>query len=255
MAEPLSFDRAWLKECPSTQDAALAEYAARGIPVAVATDNQTAGRGRLGRTWVSQTGAGLATSLALPVASLRAEEERAIGGELGRLDAARLALAGGLASAMTARELAPNAGVALRWPNDTVAGGITNKLGGCLVEIKGGVAVVGIGINVRQSQSDWASELRGRPVSLLMLGVDTTPAELFPLVCAQFESLIGRPSEDLARLWREMDCLVGSRARFRTPSGLVEGSVLDIDPFARIVLSSSGREVAIDSATASLVLD
>jgi len=102
-----------------------------------ATDNQTAGRGRYGRSWQSPPGSGLCLSLAhtfaLPPPNLPA-----------------LTLAIGLGAIETLRELKAMA-VQLKWPNDLIA--MDCKLGGILTESQaqpGGAmtVVTGIGLNI-----------------------------------------------------------------------------------------------------------
>ncbi|MCH8248776.1 MAG: biotin--[acetyl-CoA-carboxylase] ligase [Proteobacteria bacterium] len=117
-----------------------------------ATNNQTAGRGRHGKTWQSPPGTGLCLSAAYTFAS-RVEN----------LPALTLALGLG---AITALEELGAVNVKLKWPNDLVA--LDGKLGGILTEVQpqstSAVTVVtGIGVNVDLNdrhdfvtESDWA---------------------------------------------------------------------------------------------------
>lgn len=102
-----------------------------------ATTNQTAGRGRRGRRWVSPPGSSLCLSVAYtfdePPENLSA-----------------LTLAAGV-GAIAALEDAGAYGVSLKWPNDLILAG--SKLGGILTEAKtqaaGGCTVVtGVGVNL-----------------------------------------------------------------------------------------------------------
>ena len=115
-------------------------------PRALVAERQTAGRGRLGRTWESTPGASLTFSLAWPFAA--------------GIDLSGLSLAVGVALAET---LDPRPGAALRiglkWPNDLWLVGSAEpgrKLGGVLIETvargAGRVAVIGIGINLREQR-------------------------------------------------------------------------------------------------------
>lgn len=106
------------------------------VRVAV-TDNQTAGRGRHGRTWQSPAGSGLCLSMAYSFASSPA-------------DFPALTLAIGL-GAISALQSLGVGGVQLKWPNDLIV--MNGKLGGILTEAQtqsaGAVTVVtGIGLNV-----------------------------------------------------------------------------------------------------------
>ena len=121
----------------------LGRRAADLSPCLLVAEEQTAGRGRLGRDWVSQPGRSLTFSLALPLAPAQ------WGG---------LSLAVGVALA-EALEPAPAAAprLGLKWPNDlwlrdasAPAGG--RKLGGILIETVAvgsrRMAVIGVGLNV-----------------------------------------------------------------------------------------------------------
>ena len=124
----------WFAAIDSTNRVLLedgARGAAEGL-VAVA-DEQTAGRGRLGRAWVAPPGASLLVSVLLRP----------------QVDAERLALvtvAAGLAAVDAVRELA-GIEAGLKWPNDVVVA--DRKLAGILAEKVGAVVVVGMGLNVR----------------------------------------------------------------------------------------------------------
>ncbi|MBL8481600.1 MAG: biotin--[acetyl-CoA-carboxylase] ligase [Rhodocyclaceae bacterium] len=129
----------WLPVCAST-NSVLLEFPAPppGAPATVlVADAQSAGRGRRGRAWLSQPGAGLTFSLR------RSFDLPNMAGMTG------LSLVVGLAVAAALENLGA-AGLGLKWPNDIEAGGC--KLGGVLVELgsaQGAVwAVMGIGINL-----------------------------------------------------------------------------------------------------------
>lgn len=115
-------------------------------PCLLVAEEQTAGRGRLGRGWVSAPGRSLTFSLALPMAPM----------QWGGLS---LAVGVALADALDPLAAAPAAArLALKWPNDlwlhdaaAPAGG--RKLGGILIETVAvgtqRMVVVGVGLNVR----------------------------------------------------------------------------------------------------------
>ncbi len=117
--------------------------AGRTEPVLLVAEQQTAGRGRLGRAWTSGAGDSLTFSLGLPLAPS---------------DWSGLSLAVGVA---VAEALGP--GVSIKWPNDLWVGG--RKLAGILVETAGFAgqgggprqAVIGIGINIAPRPADGLS--------------------------------------------------------------------------------------------------
>lgn len=121
MAPPYSVRHA--EETDSTQDDARSAYEDR--PVLVVAARQRKGRGRSASEWVNAPRA-MAASLALRPA-WRTE------------DLPRLPLLAGLAAARVF-------GCDLKWPNDLMVG--DDKVGGILVEVSGGLAVVGLGLNL-----------------------------------------------------------------------------------------------------------
>ena len=138
LAERLGVPRVELyRSIPSTLDVAHL-LGAQGAPsgTVIVADEQTAGRGRLGRRWASAPGAGLwLTVIERPT-------------DLTALDV--LAVRVGLYAAETLDRLAGQP-VGVKWPNDLHAGG--RKLGGILIEIRWrgqspDWAAIGLGINV-----------------------------------------------------------------------------------------------------------
>ncbi len=124
----------WHAVCPSTQDVLRGSDLPEGA-VAVA-EQQTAGRGRSGRAWQSQTSAAILMSVLL-------RPERGI-------ELPQLSLVAGLA---VAEALAAEVGVTalIKWPNDVVIR--DRKVAGILLETDGDVVVCGIGINVNQDEA------------------------------------------------------------------------------------------------------
>jgi BirA family biotin operon repressor/biotin-[acetyl-CoA-carboxylase] ligase len=99
--------------------------------VAVAAE-QTAGRGRLGRTWIAPPGSSLLMSVLLRPASLP-------------MDRLHLTTAAVSMAAADAVALVADVRPTLKWPNDLLIG--DRKLAGVLTEVDGDAVVVGIGVN------------------------------------------------------------------------------------------------------------
>jgi BirA family biotin operon repressor/biotin-[acetyl-CoA-carboxylase] ligase len=140
---------------PSTNERVL-EGAARGAArgLTVACELQTAGRGRRGRSFVSDPGLGVWCS-----ALLDSPQDLAT--------APRLSLICGLAVVAAIRD-ETGAAARLKWPNDVRLGG--RKVCGILVEARssGGWLrpVAGVGVNVHHRPGDFPRELRGSAGSL-----------------------------------------------------------------------------------------
>jgi BirA family biotin operon repressor/biotin-[acetyl-CoA-carboxylase] ligase len=116
--------------------------------VAVA-DEQTAGRGRMGRRWEAPAGSSILVSLLL-----RPPPERR---------AAELTLVAGVATAAVV-ENATGLAAQIKWPNDVMLA--RHKVAGGLAELKDGAVVLGIGLNVNQGPDELPSDTKTIPGSL-----------------------------------------------------------------------------------------
>jgi BirA family biotin operon repressor/biotin-[acetyl-CoA-carboxylase] ligase len=219
-------------EIPSTNDrarAALREPGGKGL--AVVADLQTAGRGRRGRRWISPAGANLLVSVALQPAIPQ-----------------RLAGVLGVAAALAVRDacasFAPDAGLAIRWPNDVVDRD-GRKLAGLLVEtaLEGGElaeAVLGIGINVNWHPADMPPELGDGATSLLVLvGGPVDRVDLLG-------RLLGALDDEVQALERGESPLERLRAR-----SWLDGRTVEVDTGAEMI---TGRAAGI-ADDGSLLLD
>jgi BirA family biotin operon repressor/biotin-[acetyl-CoA-carboxylase] ligase len=171
--EPLlsgRFGRPYLYEdrCPSTQD--LLEPGMEEGTVAVA-DEQTAGRGRMGRRWEAPAGKAIHCSVLLkPPPDRRAPE---------------LSLVAGVAAA-DAIERTVGLAVQIKWPNDVMLR--RSKVAGCLAEARDGAVVLGIGINVNQTRDELPPTTGSPPGSLLTTtGREWPRAALLAMLLADFE--------------------------------------------------------------------
>lgn len=204
----------------STNDDALAaakEGAAHGS--VWVTEQQSAGRGRRGNSWLSPAGANLLTSILLRP---NIAPERASG----------LTLAVGLAVRSAAQRWVKSP-LGIKWPNDVVAGPL--KLGGILVESvlestgprpKVGAVVVGIGLNV--GMVEMPSELRLTATSLALLGAQhPSREELLADLLKELEARLNVYEEsglrELLRELREHDALFGKPIRVDGEAGVMRG--------------------------------
>jgi BirA family biotin operon repressor/biotin-[acetyl-CoA-carboxylase] ligase len=153
--------------CESTQ-ILLDETAAEGA-VAVC-DEQTSGRGRLGRAWQAPAGTSILCSVVLrPPAERRLPE---------------LSLVAGMAVA-DAVELALGLSAQIKWPNDVMVN--RRKVAGVLAEARDGAVVLGIGINVNQTREQLPADARS-PVASLRT-IDGVERERAPVLATLLEQL------------------------------------------------------------------
>ncbi len=223
---------------PSTNDEALQWAEAGGADGAlVVADEQTAGRGRLNRRWVTRPGAALALSLLLHPGEQ----------ELGRLLLFSPLAALALHDALEQRW---GLGSQIKWPNDVLLAG--RKVAGILVESAWlgsqllGV-VVGVGINIAPSSVPPAGELIFPATSIEdQLG---RPVDRLELMRALLEEMFAwRPrlgSPEFYQTWEDHLAYRGEWVQIQQlgqPS--LEGIVLGIAPGGNLRLQTEeGKEV------------
>jgi len=242
----------YLPVCPST-NTALKEMATRApAGTVLATDDQTDGRGRLARHWLSTPGRDLCFSVLLRP----------------RLDPARghlLALATGVAVAEVLEEqLGLRGQVALKWPNDVLLS--YRKVCGILLEASAGAegllwAVAGIGINVNGEPGRMlasmspaqAAEWQGRPQPVSLMEHLGRAVPRAPLLAALLVRLTRRWSSlespdavaELLAEWRGKDALAGRKVEVFAGAGrselVVAGEAVGVGRDGQLLVRTSGE--------------
>jgi BirA family biotin operon repressor/biotin-[acetyl-CoA-carboxylase] ligase len=165
LGKPYNF----VESCPSTQRL-FGEDDPEGATFV--TDHQTAGRGRLGRTWEDVPGRALLMSVLL-----RPEPPMPLWPEL--------SLVAGEAVAAALR-METGIDATLRHPNDVVIAG--RKLVGVLPEASSGRVVLGIGVNVNQTAEELPPDSAKPPTSLRVeLGREVERAPLLAAILRELE--------------------------------------------------------------------
>ncbi len=220
--------------------AAAGSGAAEGL--VLVAEAQTAGRGRLGRTWLSTPFASLTFSVLLRPAAVAP-----------RWRSWLPLLAGvAVASALRGQAAVP---AELKWPNDVLVGDA--KVAGILAEASGTAVVVGTGINVSQRRQ----ELPGpAATSLLLAGAARLDrAELLGAVLAEFErwylawvggaQASGHPdAAGLRGEYRRWCATIGRQVQAQLPGGrAVAGMAADVDASGRLVVRTPSGVVAVSA--------
>lgn len=220
-----------LDETPSTQDAPETRAAEAGT--LVTAWRQTAGRGRFGRQWADTGTEGVAASFVVEAQSSE-----------------RLAVIGAVAAAEACASLleALPGEVGIKWPNDTVVAG--RKLAGVLIERRGDLAVVGIGINV--GQRAFEGELAARATSLAILGTSPNRMDVLLELMQAFDHALDASDAHLVAAFARRDALRGTRALFSTPDGPVEGEVVSLEPMHGLVVRTDSGERFLPALTTSV---
>lgn len=226
-----------------------AELARDGAPegTLVVAERQTAGRGRLGRQWVSPARVNLYASFVLRP-------------RLQPADAPQLALAAAIAVARALAPLAPGR-VAIKWPNDCLLDG--KKVAGILTEMDAEVdriraVVLGIGVNLNAPVRAFPHELRAIATSVLLATGTTVDRPRFAAsLCATLEAVYDRVVSDgfavLADEWESYSCLTGRRVTVDCAGRRSEGTVRGIDASGRLVLDGPAGEERIMAGDVSIV--
>lgn len=229
MSSALGRPRVHLRVLGSTNERAR-QLAQAGAPhgTLVTASEQSAGRGRQGRTWSAPPGRALLASVVL------------------RTPPRLLPLAAGVAVAEVASS-ATSAAARVKWPNDVLIDG--RKVAGILVEGRPqeGWAVVGIGLNVAIRPEDFPPELRSVAAGLGLEPVDIEPT--LERLMARLGRWLAVPEPELLEAVRARDALRGQAVRWAGGEGAAAG----IDDAGRLVVLTQAGEVALEAGEVHLV--
>ena len=221
------------QQTQSTQDIAKT-FAPQ--PALILADHQTAGRGRLGRSWMSEPGKAVLMSIVWPIDGATQTHDR-------------VSMLTGYAVARTAQRLLPSAPVRIKWPNDVMIE--RRKIAGILIEAVQDAYIIGIGLNVGVSNQIY-NETNKQSASLTEFG--HVPDRL--LVIEQLVTELRmrlRQNSDVLDTWRRLAEL-GHTQTFEHDGQRIAGTVMDLDPdHGLIVRRDTGEIVTLPAATTSVV--
>ncbi len=209
----MNFDIINLKETESTNTYAKA-LLNKGEPCApftlVYTENQTKGRGRMGREWLSQQGDTLCMSLIAPYPFC---------------PAITLISAVGVYRAL---KKLTDADIKIKWPNDLIHG--SKKICGILTESTDKSAVIGVGINL--NTEEFPEEIAHKATSLkLITGKDYNPEVMAEAVSKNIISILeetgGNLTENILKEYTHLCANIGRNISFGENSGIAVGVATD----------------------------
>ncbi|HET7455963.1 MAG TPA: biotin--[acetyl-CoA-carboxylase] ligase [Solirubrobacterales bacterium] len=231
------------------------ELAAAGAPhgTVVTAAEQTAGRGRQGRTWTAPPDKALLYS-----AIVRPLEERHT----------MLPLAVPLAVCEAAEQLNPGLECKVKWPNDIHVAG--RKLAGVLIEARpqDGWAVIGVGLNLSISKEEFPPELQKTAISLFNPGhlgggrgsagpspllsagpPPSAPSAATEVLSQRLHNWIQAEPDEVLESWRERDALRGREVEWEGGSGVADG--VD-DRGYLVVVTPGGDRIAVGAGEVHL---
>jgi BirA family biotin operon repressor/biotin-[acetyl-CoA-carboxylase] ligase len=233
----------------STNRLAL-ELAQRGAPegTVVLADRQTAGRGRLQRSWQSPPGCNLYLSIILRPA-------------IPPREASQITLLAGVAVTEAISAVCPEL-VGIKWPNDLLIGG--RKVCGILTETRMAKdvidsVVVGIGLNVNMERADFDPAHRETATSLRdETGRDYSRQDLLLLICERFETWYEIFLRDgfvpVREGWLARAEMAGKRIRVFFRDEVREGAFADIDmDGALLIADEQGAVSRITAGDATII--
>ncbi|MDQ0875163.1 BirA family biotin operon repressor/biotin-[acetyl-CoA-carboxylase] ligase [Paenibacillus sp. V4I3] len=235
-------------EVESTQTIAHA-LVASGAPegTIVLAEAQTAGRGRMGRTWHSPAGKGIWMSLVLtpriPVFFMP-----------------QLTLLSAVALCRSIQKVC-QVDIGIKWPNDLLIKG--KKVSGILLESSGEderlkYVIAGIGISVNLKTEDYPEELRNIATSLAIeSGADIPRESLVQAFLLEFEDLYALYMEKgfapIRLLWEALSVTLKRPIRTHTPAGVIEGVADSLDDSGALtVITQAGEKIKIYSGDIEL---
>lgn len=212
----------------------------------IIAEEQTAGKGRLGRQWTSPFGLGLWLSVILRP-------------QITPLEAPKITMLVSVALQEAILE-ATGLPAKIKWPNDIFLG--DKKVAGILLEMSGEMdsinhLIVGMGVNVNLAQEDFPQELKDKATSLkIELGREICRVALTKLVLAKLEYYyelfkVGEISL-LMEKWRSASWTLGKAVRVTTPTEVLEGQAVDFGQDGSLLIrlaNGSLREIMAGDVT------
>lgn len=233
-----------LEEVDSTNDELVRRAKTGDEPEfsVLVTSSQTAGRGRLGRSWIAPPGKTLAVSLLL-------RPLHPLGVPLGNEHLGWLPLIAGIAMTRSVASLLPERRVTLKWPNDVQIDGA--KVAGILAELLPGesAVVIGMGVNLAFEREELPTPTS---TSLLLGGAvdsgDTLADAVLSVYLREFKELYQSFLErganaDASGLRAALVGLcssLGQQVKVQLPGDeVLFGEAIDVDSDGRLLVKSS----------------
>ena len=224
-------DIKYFKETESTNIIAREIAASVGEGTIVIAESQTAGRGRMGRKWISPEG-GIWLSIILKP-------------RIEPVYAPRITLLAGVSVAKTMQGFGLPAKI--KWPNDVLING--KKVCGILTEIGAEVdiidyLVVGIGIDANVDTGTFPEEFRDNSTSLEKeIGHKINRVEFVQKLLEEFEALYTKFQKDgfphILEEWRNMSETIGQWVKITAQARTIYGEAIGVDNEGALIVETA----------------
>ncbi len=205
--------------------------------IVVIAEEQTRGRGRLGRNWISPKGKGVWMSIILRP-------------DIDPKDASKITQIGAAAVYKSIKELGIN--TYIKWPNDIVLNG--KKVCGILTEMSGELnrvnyVVIGIGINANISKEEFSEDIMETATSLKQEKENYIDRKLLVgKILNNFESLYLELIEEntikqAIKICKEASILIGKEIRILSRNSEEKGRVLDITDEGELLVENENGTI------------
>lgn len=209
-------------------------------------EEQTEGKGRMGRSWVSPKGKGIWMSIILKP-------------NVEPMKVPKLTLVGAAAVYKALENMGIKAQI--KWPNDVLIDG--KKICGILTEMSGELnmvnyVIMGIGINVNLDEGDFPEELKDKATSLkISTGKEISRKELTANILNEFEKLYLKFKEEdnieeVLKISRENSILLVEEVRIIRGNNIKIGKAIDINDNGELVVEVGDKVEKIISGEVSL---
>ncbi|MDI6916176.1 MAG: biotin--[acetyl-CoA-carboxylase] ligase [Thermoplasmatales archaeon] len=180
---------------------------------AVVADEQTKGKGRMNRGWLSPFG-GLYFSIATKKNPM-------------------LPLIAGVTVAVSLK----NFGLfpVLKWPNDVMVG--DKKISGILIECLDDFAVVGVGVNINKTPLETATSINDET------GKNVSRDAVLNSILKNFEKF---SKKNVLDEYKKLCSTIGRRVKIKATNKVIDGKAVDVDEHGRLVLESGEKIVSGD---------
>ena len=191
-------------------------------PFWVISDEQTQGRGRLGRNWVSKPG-NLYSTVSFPFTAPAST-------------ASQISFVAALAIHDVATSFITGADISLKWPNDCLINGA--KFSGVLAEMHEGNMILGMGLNVLHEPED----LPYKATCIAAHATKVTVPEVFSMLQLKLKKWLqiwdeSRGFQHIHRGWEARCSAIGKPMSLDTGRGLLHGSFVGLAPDGGLVLN------------------